>query len=79
MGFQDTQRRDEEVWRLAYRQGVEDAIDGLPEDPEPASILEPSEAEGAYRYMIVWNAYIEGRVDGATADFLTRLRESLEA
>ena len=62
------QQRDEEVRRLAYRMGYEDAIDGLPEDPEPATIVE---GEGsAYRYMLVWEAYVAGRVDGGAADSL---------
>ena len=58
--------RDEEVRRLAYHRGLADALDELPEDPEPASTLDPSFAgeSASYRYMIVWNAYVEGRVDG---------------
>jgi hypothetical protein len=68
--WQEAQPRDEELRALAYEMGYEDALALLPEDPEPASILESSAGEasefarGRYRYMIVWNAYIEGRVDG---------------
>ena len=61
MSWQEVQARDEEVRRLAYRRGVEDALDGLPEDPEPATIVA---GEGAYRYMLAWEAYVAGRVDG---------------
>jgi hypothetical protein len=68
VSWQEVQARDEEVRALAYEMGYEDALALLPEDPEPASILDPGEASefarGGYRYMIVWNAYIEGRVDG---------------
>jgi hypothetical protein len=68
MSYHEIQARDKEVRGQAYRQGFEDALDGLPEDPEPATMLEAH--EGAYRYMLVWNAYIEGRVDaGADLPF----------
>ena len=40
MSWQEVQRLDEEVRRIAYRRGFEDAIDGLPEDPEPATLLQ---------------------------------------
>jgi hypothetical protein len=59
--WQEVQERDMEVRELAYRRGVQDALDGLPEDPDPGIIVA---GEGAYRYMLVWCAYVEGRVDG---------------
>ena len=61
MSWQETRRRDEEVRRLAYHRGVEDALDGMPEDPDPGTLVA---GEGAYRLMLVLEAYIAGRVDG---------------